>query len=845
MTEGDPVDGAAVARAAYDSWMTVGALRSISRARGLSLGVGVTLALGVCALTVTFGVVNAALFREPPFADAGRLALLYLERNPSGEPQRRERWSFSRFQRLRGEQKSFVDVATWAPSSFTLSGGPVAEPVNGERVSAGYLSLLGASTARGRFFTDAEDDPGRPTPVVVLGDGLWRRRFDGDAGVIGRTVRLNGVPLTVVGVMAPGFSGLSARAELWIPSTMAPQLTYAEYLTTNQNFISAFGRLRPGVTLEAARSELAVIGASINRALPSDRDHPDERVTGGAIPLNEARVDKTVQRSLYVLLGATALLHLLACANVMNLFLGRAAARRRDSAVRMALGSSGGRLFSHLFGEAFVLALISGVVGLALSPLVSAILSPPTSLWASRAFSGNLSSFDTPSFGALEMAFGLALALITALLVALPPALSAFRIDLSSGIRVGARGIVGGGLSLRRPSPRGLIVGLEAALAMLLVAAAGLLIDSFERMRRADLGVDAAHILTFWVIPSDARVPADQASAFVTRLLDAVSAVPGVLSATVDGGGPVSGTASSTLFVQGRPAPPPAQAPPVLRHYIGPDHFKTMGIQVLRGRAFTTMDTAEAPRVTVISETAAKRFWPDDNPIGQRVWFGGGSSFDSPERSAEIVGVVADVVYAPLDRQPNRASFYTPYTQFTYPSRMVFVRTASDPMAVVSGVRRAIATVDPELAMRDVQPMSEVVTGSWARHRFDAVLFGGFGILALLLAASGIFAVLSYAVQTRTREFGVRIALGADSARVLRDVLREGMGFPIVGLLVGVMLALPLTRLLQSTLYEVSPQEPRVFIGTAALLLITAVFACVIPAWRATRTDPMEALRAE
>ncbi len=773
------------------------------------------------------------------------MALLYLERNPNGEAPRRERWSFARFQRLREQQQSFIDVATWAPASFTASGETEAESVNGERVSGAYFSLLGAVAASGRVLADADDDAGRPLAVVVLGDGLWRRRFASDPNVVGRTVRLNGVPLTVVGVMPRGFSGLSGKAELWVPATMTPQLTYAEYLTTNQNFISAFGRLRPEVTLEAARRELAVLGAAINRALPSDPEHPEERVSATALTLNQARVDSTVRRSLFVLLSAVGLLHLLACANVTNLLLGRAAARRRDSAVRMALGSSGGQLFSHLFREAFVLALASGALGVALAAWASAVIAPPTNVWAPRNFYGNLAPFDTPGFGRLELLFGTTLGLVTSLLVAVPAALSAFRIDVSSGLRAGARGISDGAFSLRRPSPRGVIVGLEAALAMLLVVGAGLLIDSFQRMRGTSIGVDGANVLTFWVVPSEARIPPATAPAFVSRLLDALARVPGVQSATVDGGGPVSGTANSTLHVAGRPTPPPGQAPPVLRHYIGPDHFKTLGIPVRRGRVFTALDTAEAPRVTVISETAARRFWPNQDPIGQRVWFGGGSSFDSPERSAEIVGVVADVVYEPLDRRPNRASFYTPYPQFTYASRMVFVRTSGDPMSVVPGLRRALAGVDPELAMRDVQPLSEVVTGSWARHRFDAVLFGGFGVLALLLAASGIFAVLSYAVQTRTREFGVRIALGADSARVVRDVLKEGMGFPVVGLLIGLGAALGTTRLLQSTLYEVSPQEPRVFIGTALLLVITAAAACVIPAWRATRTDPMEALRAE
>jgi putative ABC transport system permease protein len=282
----------------------------------------------------------------------------------------------------------------------------------------------------------------------------------------------------------------------------------------------------------------------------------------------------------------------------------------------------------------------------------------------------------------------------------------------------------------------------------------------------------------------------------------------------------------------------------VLRHYVGPDHFVTLGIPLRRGRAFTPADDADAPRVAVISETAARRFWPDEDPIGTRVWFAG-SGFDSPETSAEIVGVVGDVVYAPLDQRPNLASFYTPYRQFTYASRTVFLRTAGDPMSVVPGVRDAIATVDPDLAIRDVQPLGEVVRGSWARHRFEAMLFGGFGIVALLLSASGIFAVLSHAVAGRTREFGIRIALGADAGRVVGQVLREGMAFPAAGLIIGGAVSLAATSLLRSTLYGISPRDPRVYIGTVTLLLIVAAAACLVPAWRATRADPMTALRSE
>jgi len=487
----------------------------------------------------------------------------------------------------------------------------------------------------------------------------------------------------------------------------------------------------------------------------------------------------------------------------------------------------------------------AGGVGLLLAKIGSAVITPPTNVWAPRNFYGSLAPFDSPAFGVAELSFGVGLALLTALLVALPPAVRAFRVDVSSGIRSGARGIADNAMTLRRPSARGLIVVLEAALAMLLVVAAGLLIDSFQRMRQTSIGVETENVLTFWVIPSEARIPPATAGSFVSKLIESLARVPGVQSVSVDGGAPMSGTASSTLYIAGRPVPRPSEAPPVLRHYIGPDHFTTLGIPIRRGRAFTSSDGAGAPRVAVISETAARRFWPNQDPLGQRVWFGGGSSFSHPDSSAEIVGIVGDVVYAPLDQRPNFASFYTPYAQFTYASRMVFVRTAGDPMRMVPAVRQAITALDPELAMQDVQPLANVVSGSWARHRFDAMLFGGFGIAALLLAASGVFAVLSYAVASRTREFGIRIALGANSGRVVWHVLREGMVFPVVGLVIGVAASLAVTRLLQSSLYGVSPQEPRVFAGTAALLALVAAVACLVPAWRATRVDPIEALRSD
>ncbi len=822
-------------------------LRSLTRTPALALAIVSTLALGTGVLTTTFGVVNAALWRQPPFPDADRLAMLFLERNPQGESPRRERWSFARYAMLAQSQDIFVRIASYSPGALTLStpGEGNAELIPGERVSASYFSLLGVRAWHGRLFADSEDEATSPTPVVVLGHQLWTRRFASDSTLIGRDIRLNGVPLTVIGIMPDGFAGLSGSAELWVPRTMTPQLTYAEYTSTNQNFISAVGRLKAGVDFATARTRLAVLGATINRVIPSDPDFPNERVTATAVSLNEARADRTVRRSLFVVLAAVAVLHLLACVNVINLLLGREASRRHESAVRVALGSSTGRLFTNRLSDGLVLALAGGTLGMMIAFWASAVVTPPANTWAPRNFYGSLAAFDVPHFGVAELLFAIGLAVVTAFLVALPPALRAMTVEVSSGIRTGARGIADNPFTLRRPSARGVIVSIEAALAMLLVVTAGLLIDSFQRMRQVNVGVDSRNVLTFWVIPSEARVPPATAPVFVSKLIESISAVPGVQSVSVDGGAPMAGSASSTLYVAGRPAPGPGQAPPVLRHYIGPAHFATLGISVIRGRAFTSRDEAGTPRVVIISETAARRFWPDQDPLGQRVWFGGGSNFNSPDSSGEIVGIVKDVVYAPLDQRPNLASFYTPHTQFTYASRMVFVKTTGDPMSAVPAVRKAIAALDPELAMQDVQQLDRVVSASWARHRFDAMLFSGFGMAALLLAASGIFAVLSYAVATRVREFGIRMALGADTRRVLLHVLREGMVFPLAGLILGVMASLSITRLLRSSLYAVSPWEPRVFVSTAALLAGVAAVACLVPAWRATRVDPSEALRSD
>jgi putative ABC transport system permease protein len=371
------------------------------------------------------------------------------------------------------------------------------------------------------------------------------------------------------------------------------------------------------------------------------------------------------------------------------------------------------------------------------------------------------------------------------------------------------------------------------------------MVDSFRNLRATKIGVDTRHVMTFTVRPSEVRVPPEKAPAFIAQLLDAIRAVPGVEAVSVDGGAPVIGSARSVLYMQGRPAPPPDRAPPVHRHYVGPDHFRTLGIPVLRGRTFADADRAGSPKVVIISASAARDFWPNEEAIGQRVWFGGGSTFDRPDSSAEVVGIVGDVVYEALTEARNPHSFYTPYAQFTYAWRMVMVRAGGEPEALLPGIRRAVRGVDPDLPLTDVQRLDDRIASTWSRNRSDALLFGGFAMLALLLSASGIHAVVSYAVSQRTREMGVRLALGSSPGGLLRLVVGEGMLYPVAGVSLGVILSVMLSGVLRASLYGVAPTDARIFALVVTLLLTVALMACAGPARRAARVDPIQSLRTD
>jgi predicted permease len=655
---------------------------------------------------------------------------------------------------------------------------------------------------------------------------------------------VNSQELTIIGIMQPGFTGLTGRAELWFPAVQAPRLTYPEYLTTNQNFISVVARLRPGVSFATLRAEIATAGESIQRALPSDSEVPGDRFGATAVPLTEVRVNQTTRRAMLVLLGAVGVVLLLACANVSSLLITHAAARRREMAVRLALGASRGRLVRQLLTETLVLASLGGAVGLVLASWGTSAVAAPVSAIAPSNFYGSIGEFSKPRVDFTLLAFAVGITNTTALLCGLAPALTSARTSLATTLRQsGAVTRVGGASRL---SLRGLTVALEMALALVLLTGGSLMLATLARLRGDSLGIDPRNVITFSVRPAEARYSTTTAPAFIERLLAEISAVPGVIAATVDGCAPLTlSCANTSLYIAGRPTPRPGDAPPIRRHYVGPDHFRVLSIPVLQGRAFEKSDREGRPAVAILNETAVRRFWPNQNPIGARIWFGGGSRWNYPDSSVEVVGVVGDVPYQEGDERRQVPAVYTSYLQFTYATRTVMVRANGDPSTTIRAMRDAVKRVDPDLALYEVGQLTQQLGGAWAKQRFMSAVLASFAAIAVLLAATGVFGVVASLVSERTREIGIRMALGATPGEVGRLVIRQGMRLPILGLSVGMILAIPAAQTLRGLVYGVSPHDPRVFAVVVVVLAAVALAATFIPARRATRVDPRISMAAE
>jgi putative ABC transport system permease protein len=814
------------------------ALRSLGRVPVLSLAAIGSLTLGIATASVVFSLVNAAVLRPPPFEAADRLAVLNITQESPAEGLNRQRWSWPRFQLLARRVTRFADVGSSSNAVLTLTADGAPEPVPIEFVSARYLAVLRAPIALGRAFGDDADLPGSE-PAVILGYDLWRRRFGADSSVLGRSVQLNGVAHTVIGVAGPGFAGVSGLARAWAPASVAPRSWFPGYLTSNENFITAIGRLAPGTTLAEAEAELAVVGPQIHAAVPSEADTPDDRFSAAAMSLNDARVDRVTRRALGLLAGAVAVLFLIACANVASLLLGRAEARRREIAIRLAVGAGRRGLVRLLLAEGAVIGGVSGLLGSLLTAWALVAVRIPPTLARGRNFYGAVGEFAVPSMDWRVLLFVVAVSVVSVLVVGLAPALQSSRPDLVSALKGGPR--AGG----RTVSLREMAVGVQVALAVVLLVGCGLLLTSYQRLRAQPLGIDPTHLLTFMIRPSEAAYPPAAAPALLDRVLAEIERVPGVVGATVDGCTPLTmQCARAALRIVGR-GEMAAEPPVVQRHYVAPGHFTTLGIPLLRGRAITSADRAGAPLVAVINQAAAERFWPGQDPIGQRVWFEEAPVFGSADSSALVVGVVGNVAYQPLDDEPVQPDFFTPYAQFTYASRMVMARTAGDPEALAAPIARAVERADPGLALFDVQTMDQRAQLSWSKQSAQTAFFFVVAGIALALAVGGVYAVTAYFLVSRMREIGVRIALGAPARRVIEASLARTVRIGLVGGAVGLLAAAWLSRIAAATLHDTSPLTPGAYLGAGAVLALALVAASWLPARRALRVDPVEVLRPE
>lgn len=820
------------------------AVRTLRRTPVFTTAALFSLALGIGSATAVFSLVDAAMLRSPPFPDADRLAVLNITRRTPHEGEERYRWSWARFQLLKQYARSFDGVATSSNNVVTVTGSGHPEPLAVEIVSSDYLTVMRAPLVSGRGFLHDDEVAGAPSHSVVIGQDVALRRFGGTDRVVGSRLELNGVAFTVVGVAARGFNGVSGLAQAWIPATAAPLVTYREYLTTNQNFVTVIGRLRRDATIESARAELAVIGPRIHAEQPSEAETPQDEFSATAVALNDARIDIVTRRALMLLASAAAMLLLIACANVAGLLVGRAAARRREIAIRLAIGSGRARLVRQMLTEGAVLAAAAGALTLMLTAWIMPFLRIPATLARGRNFYGAVGEFATPHADWRLFAFIGGVCACTVLLFALLPALRSTRTAIAADLKQAGTSTSGG---TARTGLREAMVGLQVCLAVVLLVGCGLLLSSYARLRHATLGFDPDGLVTFMIRPSEAKYDTTAAPALLARVLAEIERVPGVESATVDGCAPLSvQCANASLRIVGRPPATPAKAPAVLRHYVSPNHFKTLRVPIIRGRGLEETDRAGSPAVVVINEAAAERFWPGEDPIGRRVWFEETAAFGSPENSAEIVGIAGNVAYQPLNEHPIQPDFFTAYAQFTYPTRMVLVRArAGDPLALVPQLARAVSRADPDLALFDVQTMEARAQLSWSKDSFQTALFVIFASIALSVAATGVFAVTYFFVTSRSREIGVRMALGADSPQIVRAILGPTIRFAVPGAAAGILAALLLGRTMRAALYETSPVDGGVLAGAIAVLMAAVIVASYFPVRRALAVNPVEVLRSE
>ncbi len=810
------------------------AARSLRQQPGFTAVVVLTLAVGIGANTAIYSVVDATMLRPLPFREPDRLMRVSLV-IPADPAQQRPGqddmiWSYPKYELFRDSQDVFESTAVYRAATFNLTGDGDPERLRGEEVSASYFPMLGVDAAVGRTFLPEEDAvPGRDR-VALLSFGLWQRRFGGDPRIAGQTIRLDTGTFTVVGVMPQGFQGLSGPADLWVPAHSGSARSLSQPLAHSWQQVA---RLQPGVSEQQAREVVARLGAVVDKAYPLGALSAASW-SATARSLNDVRLDPAIGRSVLVLFGAVGFMLLIACVNVASLLLARGSSRRREIAIRCAVGAGRGRVVRQLMTESLLLAGLGAAASLALGYAGVQALRSLYDPMAGTALLGPQSGLTLLGLASIHMdartlGFTAAVALGTGLLFGLAPAWQSARADVTDALKKGGEPAPG----RRFLGGRSVLVVAEIALAVVLLAGAGLTLRSFGKLIATPVGVDASHVLTARVSLPVAPGLAQRAANVFGEWEPRVAELPGVVSAGLADCAPLSGLCSALgVQLKGPPFDVADTQAYVGFHRVSAGYFRTMKIPLLRGRTFVETDRAGATPVIVVSETAARELWPGEDALGKITNFG------------QVIGVAGDVRYGAMD-EPLKPEVYASYQQSAAPGMLLFVRTEGDPVALTAAVREQVRQLDAALPVYEIKTMEARLGEAIGRARLSAILLGLFGGAALLLAAVGIYGVLSYAVRQRTREIGIRMALGARAEDMRWLVVRRTAALALTGLAIGLAGALAATRVLTTLLYEVTPGDPATYVVTSAVLLGVALLAGYLPARRASAVDPVKTLRVE
>ena len=799
------------------------AFRMLLKRPGFTLVVVLTLALGIGANTTIFSAIDTVLLKPLPYKDPDRLMVVW-ETNKQLGPEMwdRNEVTIGNFLDWRSRNQSFEQLGSLFYTDMNLSGIGEPERIKSCVVTTNFFQVLGVQPVLGRSFLPEEENPGSPFTVIISHD-LWQRLFGADPGVINKNLMLNGHHVAVVGVMPSGFElqfPTSMHVDMWVPLIIdsgAPD--------RSMNFLYALARLKPRVTREQAQTEMNLIASQLQQQYPETNADRGVRV----VPLHK-QVVGNVESYLYMLFAAVGFVLLIACANVAGLLLARVTARHREVAIRLALGASRWRLMRQLLTESLILSVLGGLFGLLVAYAGIKLLLALTPSEAPRLHEIGL---HVPVF-----LWTLAISVVTGLLFGLAPAVQASRPDLNKSLKESS----GRNTSSQRSGLRNLLVVSEVAVALLLLVGAGLMTKSFVRLQQVNPGFDATNVLTMYIALPTNKYRRQQVNIFYDQLIERVGNLPGVKS--VGGIDPLplsNSNVSNSVVVEGAPVVALAERPSVGVRVVTPGYFQTMSIPILKGRTFNAQDRENTPNVIVVNEALASRFWPNEDAIGKRL-----SIEEDPGKQVwrEIVGVAGNVKHKALETDVMPEAYF-PYQQFPGNFMNLVVHTTSDPVSMVPAIRNQVSSIDKDQPVSDVMTMEQRLAKSVASSRFVMLLLGSFSVLALGLAAIGIYGVMAYLVTQRTQEIGVRMALGAQRRDVLRLVVGKGMALAIVGTTIGVVASLAFTRLMRSLLFEVTPTDWLTFVIASTVLLGVALLACYIPARRATKVDPLIALRYE